>query len=188
MLRTDKQLESVTDSTRFELEGAPSGCWNLIRKVTIGRAPSELHAFYRDPSNLALIHAHYAEVKPLDDLRTQWKIGPVMGLALEWVAEIVEDIPGQLIRWKSLDGAGVKNEGWVRFTPAPRDWGTEVTLYVRYDPPAGVLGDAAAAMSTAMPKIVGDKALRRFKSLVETGEIATTAGQPAHRPGGRDRK
>ena len=72
-------------------------------------------------------------------------------------------------------------EGLVRFHPASGDWGTVVTLRLQFDPPGGVLGGAALKLLGAAPGLLASKALRRFKSLVETGEIPTTDHQPAGR-------
>jgi len=74
----------------------------------------------------------------------------------------------------------------LRWRSAPGDRGTSVPLRVRFDPLGGALGDAAAKVAGVVPSMLADKALRRFKSLVETGEIPTIARQPAARRGGRD--
>ncbi len=73
------------------------------------------------------------------------------------------------------------NKGSVEFRDAPREYGTEITLRVRFEPPAGKLGTAAARLFDEPPKLVLAKALRRFKSLVETGEIASTDRNPSGR-------
>ena len=54
-------------------------------------------------------------------------------------------------------------------------------MRVRFDPPEETLGDAAARLLDDPPKLVLAKALRRFKSLVETGEIASTDRNPSAR-------
>ena len=56
------------------------------------------------------------------------------------------------------------------------------TLRLRFDPPGGVLGDAPVELLGHKPlNLAADGVLRRFKSLVETGEIPTTERQPAAR-------
>jgi uncharacterized membrane protein len=63
-----------------------------------------------------------------------------------------------------------------------------VTLSLRFEPPAGLLGSAAAALFGGAPgKLLATKALHRFKSLAETGEVPTLTRQPAARHDGRDR-
>lgn len=52
----------------------------------------------------------------------------------------------------------------------------------RFDPPGGALGEGLLQLLGTTPlNLVADNALRRFKSLVETGEIPTTERQPAAR-------
>lgn len=188
MYRTDKQLKEVTDDTRFERSEKPSGGWNLLRRMTIDAPSDHLYDFYADPRNLAEIYGHFATVEPVEADVTGWTVKLPMVPNLQWQSEIVHREPGKSLSWASKPGGSLETQGRISFAPAPAGQGTEVTLYVRYDPPAGPLGDLALSMATAAPKVISDKALRRFKSLVETGEIATTAGQPAGRSDGRDKK
>jgi uncharacterized membrane protein len=87
-----------------------------------------------------------------------------------------------MVRWKSVDGAPLPNEGSVRFHPAPGDWGTEVTLRFRFALPGGPLGNTVAKRLGIVPRMLAEKALRRFKSLAETGEIPRLKHNPAARP------
>jgi len=102
---------------------------------------------------------------------------------MEWDTQIVEDRHGKLLRWESLEGAPLPNEGTVRFSPAPGDWGTEAMLCLRFDPPGGPLGNRAVKRLNIVPRVLADKILRRFKSLAETGEIPTLAYNPSARTG-----
>ena len=66
--------------------------------------------------------------------------------------------------------------------PAPADRGSVATLHFRFDPPGGLLGEATAKLLAGKGLgLAADGVLRRFKSLVETGEIPTTERQPAAR-------
>jgi uncharacterized membrane protein len=91
-------------------------------------------------------------------------------------------MPGKSIGWRMLSNAAISNEGSVRFHPAPADRGTVATLHFRFDPPGGTVGDGMLKVPGTTPlDLIADRALRRFKSLVETGEIPTTGRQPAAR-------
>jgi hypothetical protein len=59
----------------------------------------------------------------------------------------------------------------VRFQDAPANRGTEVHVDLRYDPPGGKLGSLIAKLFGEEPEqqVKGD--LRRFKQVMETGEI-----------------
>ncbi len=163
--------------------GASEAAIEVRRSITIGRPADELYRFWREPGNLSRIVAPIGEVAPAGDGRTHWRVHVPLGRSLEWDARVMEDRPGELLRWESLEGADLPNEGSVSFRAAPRDWGTEVMLRFRFDPPGGVLGKAASERLSVVPGALAEKALRRFKSLVETGEIPTTERNPSARAG-----
>ena len=49
---------------------------------------------------------------------------------------------------------------------------------IAYDPPGGVIGELVAKLFQREPRIQTRRDLRRFKQLMETGEIATNARNP----------
>ena len=100
---------------------------------------------------------------------------------MEWDAEIINERPDELIAWKSLPGSDVDIAGTVRFERAHGNRGTVVKIEMQYRPPGGMLGAAVARVFGKEPAVQVDQALRCFKQLMETGEIATTEGQPAGR-------
>src|SRR5512135_2021153 len=97
------------------------------RAVTINRPPAELYAFWRDFTNLPRFMSHLQSVRVIDDRHSHWETRAPLDKdkTVGWDAEIVDDQPDRLIAWRSLPGADVANQGTVRFTPAPRDLGTE---------------------------------------------------------------
>lgn len=152
------------------------------RSITIGKSADELYQRWRDPRTLPQIMAGFATVRASGDGRMHWNAEGPLGRAYEWDSETVDDRPGEGIGWRSLPSAIISNEGSVRFRPAPANRGTVATLRFRFDPPGGALGDAAVKLLGTTPLgLAAEGALRRFKSLVETGEIPTTERQPAAR-------
>ena len=152
------------------------------RSITIGKTADELYKSWRDPNTLSRIMADFATVHANGDGRMHWKVEAPLGHAYEWETETADDRPGERSGWRSLPNAAVSNEGSVSFRPAPADRGTVVTLRLRFDPPDVALGNAALKLLGTKPLgLVIDGVLRRFKSLVETGEIPTTERQPAAR-------
>jgi len=152
--------------------------------ITINKPAVELYRFWHDFANLPRFTKHLQEVKVYDAkrdasgtlTRTHWTTKGPLGGNVEWDAEVTEDRENELIAWTSVAGADVENSGSVRFQPTER--GTEVKVIMHYNPPAGAVGDTFAKLFGESPKQqVGDD-LRRFKMLMETGEIATTEGQP----------
>lgn len=187
MYRTRKQLDEVSDSTHFTPPGDSSG-WHLLRRMTVDAPAHQLTEWLSDGHNIALMHGHFADIQVVDERTTRWTVTLPVVPNLVWDSEIVEVVPGQAVRWKSKPGGSLENSGELTMRPAPGQWGTEVTLYMRFNPPAGPLGDLVTAMNTAAPKIIADKSLRRFKAMIETGEIPTTSGQPAGRHSGHDKE
>ncbi len=165
-------------------QGAQVELTVLQRSLTINGAPDALYRRWLDAETLNQVMGHFADVTSPRAGQQHWKVPGVFGKALEWDAKVVEEHPGELLRWESMGDTELPNEGWVRFRRAPRDWGTEVTLRFVFDPPGGVVGEKAVKLLGAVPAALALKALKRFKSLVETGEIPTTRPNPAAREGG----
>ncbi len=152
----------------------------LERTVTIGKPRADVYRRWRDRESQPVVWAHFAEITDATDHAAHWRVNVPLGRTLEWDTRVVEDRDGELIRWESTSGE-LRNDGTVEFRDAPGELGTEVTLRVRFDPPAGPLGDAAARLLDDPPKLVLAKALRRFKSLVESGEIPSIDHNPSAR-------
>jgi uncharacterized membrane protein len=164
-----------------QAERGKAGKPEAERSITIGKSADELRQYWLDPKTLPQIMAGFATVEPAGDGRMHWKLEGLLGRSWEWDTETV-DRPGEGIGWRSLSERGIKNDGWLRFDPAPAGRGTVLTLHLRFDPPAGVLGGRALELLGSTPlKLVAEAVLRRFKNLVETGENPTTARQPAAR-------
>jgi uncharacterized membrane protein len=161
--------------------GAAGGRAEVERSITIGKTADELRRYWRDPRTLPQVMARFATVRAAGESRMHWKLEGPLGHAYEWDAETV-DHPDGGIGWRSLADAAIPNEGGLRFQPAPAGRGTVVTLRVRFDPPGGLLGEGLIKLFGSTPlEMVAEAALRRFKNLVETGEIPTTMRQPAAR-------
>jgi uncharacterized membrane protein len=84
----------------------------------------------------------------------------------------VDDRPDELIAWRSLPGAAVENGGAVRFKSAPGGRGTEVIVHLHFSPPGGAVGASMARLFGEHPDQQLQDDLRRFKQVMETGEIA----------------
>lgn len=151
------------------------------KTVTINKSPEELYRFWHNFENLPHFMKHLKSVKVQDQKRSHWVASAPMGNSVEWDAEIIDDRENHLIAWASVEGADIDNSGFVRFQPGPAGRGTEVKVVIEYNPPGGVVGAAIAKLFGEEPEQqIGDD-LRRFKQLMEAGEIATTEGQPTGR-------
>jgi uncharacterized membrane protein len=145
--------------------------------ITILRAPDEVFGFWRELTNLPRFMHHLESVEWTGDNRSHWRVKAPVGRSVEWDAEVTEERPGELIAWRSV-GGDVANEGRVEFAPAPGDRGTEVRVAFRYDAPGGKPGVALAALLGEDPKHQVADDLRRFKQVLETGEVVRSAGSP----------
>lgn len=172
----------TSDEPHGALASVAAGSGVKVEKaITINRTPAELYRIWRNFENLPRFMRHLETVQTDTGGRSHWVARGPLGFKVEWDAEIVNEKENELIAWRSLDGADVDTAGSVHFTSAPADWGTEVKVVLKYDPPAGKVGAALARLFGEAPEqqIVED--LRRFKQWMETGEIATTEGQTSCR-------
>jgi uncharacterized membrane protein len=159
----------------------------IVRAVTIRKPAHELYGFWRNLANLTQIINHPVTITTASEEDSHWVVNAPGG-SVQWDAIIINDEPGKLIAWRSKEGGDVDNAGTVRFEPAPGDEGTEVTVALEYDPPGGKLGAAVAKMTRDSASSQVYDALRRFKALMEAGEIPTTEGQPVGGPQRKGRK
>jgi uncharacterized membrane protein len=150
---------------------------HVTRVITINRPIEELYAYWRNFENLPRIMHHVESVRVLDDKRSHWKVKAPAGMSVEWDAEIVNEERNKVIGWRSLPDAQIPNAGSVRFNEAYGGRGTELTVQLEYVPPAGEIGAAIAKLFGKEPSVQIDEDLRRFKQMMEAGEMASTAGQ-----------
>ena len=103
------------------------------------------------------------------------------GRTLEWDVAIINEHPNEMIAWESLPGARVPNAGSIRLKTAPNGRGTEVRITLEVNPPSGMLGVFGARLFGMTPEREIEEDLALLKQVSETGEVATTSGQPTGR-------
>jgi uncharacterized membrane protein len=162
------------DDTRAALAG-PRGI-GLRESITIERAAQDIFDFWKAPENLPRFMRTVERVE-LNDGHWHWIVRGPAGVPLEWDAEIINEIDGELIAWRSLAGADVASAGSVHFRPRAMDR-TEVTITLQYDPPGGKTGAMLAWLAGKSPASQLRADLHRLKQLLETGEVPTVVGQP----------
>ena len=136
--------------------------------------PEEVYNFWRDFQNLPRFMRHLESVEQIGEGRSRWKAKGPAGMDVEWEAMIVADVPGEVITWRSLENSDVDNAGAVRFEQAPGGRGTIVKVNIQYDPPAGVIGATVAKLFGEEPEQQLDDDLRRFKQVLEIGEVVVS--------------
>ena len=158
----------------------------VVHSVTVLKPASELYAYWRDFSNLPHIMDHLEAVTVQGGGKSHWVARAPLGKTVAWDAEIINEVEGQLIAWRSLPGADVDNAGSVTFKPAGVGRGTEVKVELSYAPPAGKPGATVAKLLGEEPKRQLDDDLRHFRQLMEAGERPTTEGQASGRGPDKD--
>jgi uncharacterized membrane protein len=151
----------------------------VTKTITILRQPHEVYEFWRDFENLPRFMYHLEHVETIGSGRSHWIAKAPGGGTVEWDAELIEDRPNEFIAWRSVGADDdVRNSGAVRFTPAPGERGTEVRVDLQYDPPGGSLGARVAKLFGEEPGQQMADDLRRFKQVMELGEVIRSAGSP----------
>ena len=171
----DVGTTAFLDKDRIEGEHEASS----LRAVLINRPRQELYDFWRDLTNLPTFMENVRSVEVLESGRSRWVVAGPGGRDIELYSEITEDRPGEYIAWRALEESDVDHEGWIEFRDNAFGRGTEVRVFISYDPPAGVVGKVVAKVMQREPRIQARRELRRFKQLMETGEIATSKAPDA---------
>ena len=148
------------------------------RAVTIARPRQEIYERWRDAERFPEFMENVIQVERGDDGRFHWTIRGPAEEQVRLVTRITEDRPAEVIAWESAEGSDVKTSGRVVFRDAPGNRGTQVDLTIAYDPPAGRLSEMAAFLLGREPALQAKRDLRRFKQLMEAGEVAVAPNLP----------
>jgi uncharacterized membrane protein len=141
----------------------------MVRAITVKRPRAEVYAFWKNFENLPKFLEHVESIESLGG-RWRWRAKPFGAAPLEWDAEIVIDREDESIEWGTLEGGDIASRGAVQFADAPGGRGTEVRVEIEYEP-KGALRTSFATLFGRVPaeQIAND--LRRFKQLLEVGEV-----------------
>lgn len=154
--------------------GAPP--LRLTATTTVLRPPQEVYAFWRRLENLPTFMAHLEQVVE-NGTRSHWTAKAPLG-RVQWDAEVVEDVPGERLAWRTTGRTSVPHRGVVRFRPAPGDRGTEIRVELVYEVPGGRAGATVARLLGEDPHQQVEDDLRRCKQVLETGEVVRSDGTP----------
>ena len=148
----------------------------IDRTTIIARSTPDLYRFWRQFDTLPRFMDNLESVTVLDERHSHWVAKGPLGARVEWDVEVHNEIPNELIAWRSLPGSEIDQAGSVHFTPIAE--GTEVRVVLRYAAPAGKLGDAVARMLGDDPSQQIADDLRRLKQVMEAGDIPTLSEPP----------
>jgi uncharacterized membrane protein len=162
----DTGTAEYAEDERLDAGGHDDG--SIEAATTIARPPEEVYAFFRRLENAPRFMAFIESVQETGAARSRWVARTPTGQTLDWEAEILEDLPGELIAWRSDPAGFVHHAGAVRFRPAPG--GTEVRLDIEYDLPGSAIGRSIAMLFGSPMEYRVEEDLRRLKQLLEAGE------------------
>jgi uncharacterized membrane protein len=172
MKMTSEKLPATGhDEGSFTLPEGEHGAQVVAAVITVNRPVEEVYQFWKNPQNFSRFMGQIDSVRAAGGGLTHWKAKAPAGLTVEWDAITVDDRPNESISWKSVDTSEIHNTGTVRFTKAPGDRGTEVHLEVEFQPKGGAVGAKLTKFFAMIPKMQLQIDLRRFKQIIELGEI-----------------
>ena len=140
----------------------------------VNSTPEEVYQFWRNFQNLPRFMRHVDSVEDLGDGRSHWKVKGPAGMEVEWDATIVADVPNEVITWRTLENTDVDHAGAVRFERAAGGRGTVIKVNLEYMPVGGVIGSTVAKLFGEEPEQQLDDDLRRFKQVLEVGEVVVS--------------
>lgn len=138
--------------------------------VTINRSRMDVYNYWHDWRHMPSFAPHLMSVEPVSGTRTRWTTDGFDG-PVRWETETVRDEPGSAIAWETAPGADVEGHGLVEFVDGAQG-GTQVSIYLSYDPPMGVLGNQNAEGS----ELQVAEMMRRLKRLLEGNDGSVDEG------------
>ena len=145
------------------------GPLQVEQSIQINRPAAQIYEFWRNFTNLPSVMDHLRRVELLADRRSRWTADGPRGTTVQWEAEIVDDVPGERIAWRTIGGP-FESSGSVRFLPAPGGRGTEVVVDMHYQLEGGMAGKLVAMVSARDPGLELARGLRILKQRFELGE------------------
>jgi uncharacterized membrane protein len=158
--------------------GDAEGGVRAVAAITVNRSRAEAYRHWRDLEHLPQFMAHLRSVRTDGPTRSHWEARGPAGSTVRWDAEIVEDREDEVISWRSVGDADVENTGSVRFRDAAGGRGTEIVVELHYRPPGGKAAAVVAKLLGEEPNQQLRDDLRRFKQVMEVGEIVRSEGSP----------
>jgi uncharacterized membrane protein len=178
MAVTAVDLMCAQELSREAGQVTPEGATRVKRSISVNRPAEALYTYWRNFENLPGFMYHLESVRAFGPSRSHWVAKGPGDKRIEWDSEVTEDRPNELIAWHTLPGSDVEHGGTVSFEPRPGGRGTIVRVTIEYQPPGGMAGRALASLMNRAPEqqILDD--LRRFKQIMETGEVLRSDVSP----------
>ena len=173
----------VSDAPPWTHKDKPEGSKGPLigRSATINKSRQEVYARWRDFTRFPEFMDNVRSVEQIGQNQSRWTIEAPAGKTVELITETTHDVPGERIAWRSVEGSEITTAGEALFKDAAPGRGTLVQLVLTYDPPAGAVGKLIAKLFQREPYVQARRDLRRFKQLLETGEVTVNASPSARK-------
>jgi uncharacterized membrane protein len=157
---------------------------HVRESITVDAPAEELYRFWRQLDRLPEVMPHLDRVEQLDAKRSRWTAKAFDAVPITWEAEIINEVPFEIIAWKTLAGEAVQHAGSVTFKPSPTGRGTEVRVHLQYAAPGGTAASWLAWLAGQDPARLTRDGLRELKRTFESGplEAARPLTQPSASP------
>ncbi|MEP7355824.1 MAG: SRPBCC family protein [Anaerolineales bacterium] len=141
----------------------------FTRSIVVLASLDDVYQIWANFENFPRFMKYIKSVTLTGDRTSHWVMTGPLGVDIEWDAETTRRDENERVAWNSKDNSPVKTSGQVQFRQVgPNE--TEVTVTLTYEPPAGVAGDALAAIFANPEKRVMDD-LEHFKAHVESTSL-----------------
>jgi uncharacterized membrane protein len=134
--------------------------------IEVAAPVAEVYSAWTNFTEFPRFMNNVVEVNDLGEGRYHWKVKGPMGASAEYNAYVTEDIPNQIIAWRSDDDEKVRVNGAVRFEPIGES--TRVEVNMGYEAPMDAVGEAVAKVFSN-PGAQTREDLEHFKEYIENG-------------------
>lgn len=141
----------------------------VIRAVTIRQSANDLYAFCKNEESLAQVLNQSVAISREDAETAVWSIMLPDNQRAECRVQIINDHPGELLAWSSIEGSEISCAGTLRFEKAMGSESSEIIVTLEYDPPKGKLGALFEKISGQDVGRQLSNALNRLKDAIESG-------------------
>jgi uncharacterized membrane protein len=148
----------------------------ITKSIIVKGDVAQIYGLWANPENFPRFMKYIRSVESTGPITSHWVMNGPLGLKVDWNAEMTRMELNQRIAWNSKDADGlVTTSGQVLFRSLPKDE-VEVTVTVKFSPPAGKAGEALAKL-LANPEERLEEDLRNFKAYVESMPSHSTVGR-----------
>ncbi len=149
---------------------------HIRESITINAPAENIYRFWRQLDRLPEVMPHLAKIEQLDTKRSRWTAKAFDTVPVTWEAEIINELPFELISWQTLPGQAIQTAGSVTFKPSASGSGTEVHVHLQYAAPGGKAANWLAGLAGQDPAKYTQEALQALKQKLELPPPATPQG------------